>query len=109
MARQGRVLVEQLFGSSPPVTHDDDVVDRFGRVRAFAGAVDTKAIAAEAELGDMAPAIGEKLAYPNRAGDDLIPAIGAVALGIDLVVTREADACADMLQCNQRIELTRLR
>jgi hypothetical protein len=56
----------------------------------------------------VAPAIGEKLADPDRPGDDLVPAFRAVALGIDLVISREVEPCADALQRYQRIELTRL-
>src|SRR5271169_3002590 len=101
-------MVDQPFGRLPPEAHHDDIVHRFGRVQAFAAAVDPETIAAEAEFADVAPAIGEKLADPNRSGDNLVPAFRAVALGIDLVIAREVEPCADALQRYQRIELTRL-
>jgi len=108
-ARQRVVLIYQLFGRLPSGAHDDNIVHRFGGVWASFGAVETKAIAAEAELGNVPPAIGEKLAHPNRPGDDFIPALGAVAFGIDLSIAREAEPRADALQRHQRVEVTRLR
>ena len=54
----------------------------------------------------MATAIGQKLADPDRARDDLVPAIRPIALGIDLVIARKAEPRADALQCYERIELT---
>src|SRR5207253_2568897 len=63
----------------------------------------------EAELGNVASPIREKFAHPNRPGNDLVPAVGAVAFGIDLVIAREAEPRADALQRYQRVEVTRLR
>src|ERR1700739_4695973 len=106
MTCQCRVLVDQPFGGLALVAHHDHVIHRLGRVPTFAAAVHTKAIATKAELGDMATAIGQKLADPDRARDDLVPAIRPIALGIDLVIARKAEPRADALQCYERIELT---
>src|SRR6516165_1225752 len=108
-ARHRVIQIYQLFGWLSPVAHNDDVVHRFGRIRASFGAVETKAVAAETEFGDVAPTIGQKLAHPNRPGDDLVPAVGAVAFGVDLVIARETEPRTDALQRYQRVQVTRLR
>jgi hypothetical protein len=66
-------MVNQLFGRAPPVAHDDGIIHRFGRIWAFVDTIDAKAVAAETELGNVTPAVGEKLADANRIGDDLVP------------------------------------
>src|SRR5206468_246101 len=109
MACQCGVLVDRSFGRPALVAHHDNVIHRLGRIRTLAAAVDTKTIAAEAEFGNVASAIGEKLADADRPRDDLVPAIGPIALGIDLVIAREAEPSTDALQRYQRVELTRLR
>src|SRR5439155_26678511 len=81
MTCQCRVLVDQPFGGLALVAHHDHVIHRLGRVLTFAATVDTKTITTKAELGDMPPAISEKLADPDRARDDLVPAIRPTALG----------------------------
>src|SRR5262249_47467140 len=106
---QGGVLVYQPLRGRPLKAHDDNIVYRFGRVETFAAVDYPEPVAAEAEFSNVASAISEKLADPYRAGDDFVPAIRSVALGVDLVIARKAQTCADALQCHEGIELTRLR
>src|SRR6516225_9133097 len=108
-ARHHRVLINQLLGRSAPKAHDDDVIDRFGRVDALVRVVDAEAVPAKAELGNMTPPIGEQLADPNRSGDHLVPAFRPGAFGVYLVITPKAEPRADPLERDQRIELPRLR
>src|SRR6202008_3393247 len=98
-----------LLGRSAPKAHDDDVIDRFGRVDALVRVVDAEAGAAKTELGNMTPPVGEQLADPNRSRDHLVPAFRLIAFGINLVITPEAEPRADPLERDQRIELAGLR
>src|SRR6516162_4413768 len=100
-ARHDRVLINQLLGGPAPKTHDDDVIDRFGRVDALVRVVDAEAVTAKAELRNMTPPIGEQLTDPNRSRDHLIPAFRLVAFGIYLVVMPEAEPRADPLESDQ--------
>src|SRR5215472_5371104 len=108
-ARHHRVLINHLLGRSAPKAHDDDVIDRFGRVDALVRVVDAEAVPAKAELGNMTPPIGEQLADPNRSRDHLVPAFRLVAFGINLVITAEAEPRADPLQRDHGIKLAGFR
>ena len=55
----------------------------------------------------MTATIRQQLGDPDRASDDLVPAIRRIAFAIDLLVTREVAARANLLQRDQRIERAR--
>src|SRR6516162_3819693 len=103
----GWVLIDQLLGRAAPVAQDDDIVHRFGRIHALARIIDAEAVTGEAELGNMAAAVGEQLADPHCPGNDLVPEISVTALGIDLGPARKVKPRADSLQCYERVEVTR--
>src|SRR5271169_3341464 len=48
-----RVVIDQSLGSRPRIPHHRGILYRFGGKPALRGAIETKHVAAEAELGDM--------------------------------------------------------
>src|SRR5215472_1052579 len=98
------ILINQSISSALRIAHHDGVTDRLRGRNPASGSRKTKAVAAKAEFGDMAPAIREQFADPDGTGDDRVPAIGNVTLGVDRLVASKAAARADLLQRYEGIQ-----
>ncbi|HTW53678.1 MAG TPA: hypothetical protein VME45_17430 [Stellaceae bacterium] len=107
-ARQLGQLVGQALGCGPVEAHYDDVADRLSREHSLTFTIEAEAITGEEELGNVPSAVRHQFADPHRAGDDFEPAICAIALGVDFLVTAEAAAATDPFERDQFVELAGL-
>src|ERR1051325_4458559 len=98
ITRQPRLALDQTFDRSLRITHNDYIVDSFGRRNARIDRGLTKGISRKAEVRNMAATICQKLADTDRTRHYSVPAVGRITVAIDLFLTPKAAANSDPFQ-----------